>query len=81
MFISRTISFVALLLASVFACVMSASSFAQSSTTNKAPSQLASQDTAKDQIYGWQVMSDAERDAYKKQRHHTKRHARIIFTK
>jgi hypothetical protein len=67
MFISRTISFVALLLASVFACVMSASSFAQSSTTNKAPSQLASQDTAKDQIYGWQVMSDAERDAYKKQ--------------
>jgi hypothetical protein len=40
---------------------------AQSNAANKTPTQLTSQDTAKDQIYGWQVMSDAERDAYKKQ--------------
>lgn len=67
MYISKTSNFIALLLASFLAWAISTPSFAQSPSTNKSPNQLASQDTAKDQIYGWQVMSDAERDAYKKQ--------------
>lgn len=54
-------------LASFFALLAVLSASAQNSGSNKVPSQLTNQDPAKDQIYGWQVMSNAERDAYKKQ--------------
>lgn len=54
-------------ISSSLALLIGSFAFAQSSPANKAPPQLASQDPAKDQIYGWQVMSDADREAYKKQ--------------
>ena len=53
--------------ASLVFLLSSSPSFAQSAAPNKAPNQLSSQDPSKDQIYGWQVMTDAEREAYKKQ--------------
>jgi hypothetical protein len=67
MFYLKRSKFALLPMFSVFALLVASSAMAQSSATNKAPTQLASQDLAKDQIYGWQVMSDAEREAYKKQ--------------
>ena len=67
MFNSKTSKFFILSIAGTFSLLIGLSATAQSNGTNKAPNQLASQDPAKDQIYGWQVMSDAERDAYKKQ--------------
>ena len=67
MFNSKSFKFVFLPIAISLAWLISSSAFAQSSANNKAPTQLASQDPAKDQIYGWQVMSDAEREGYKKQ--------------
>jgi len=67
MFNSKTSKFFILSIAGAFSLLIGSSAIAQSNAANKAPNQLASQDPAKDQIYGWQVMSDAERDAYKKQ--------------
>ena len=67
MFNLKRFEFFAIPIFSAFALLIGSSAVAQSSATNKAPTQLASQDPAKDQIYGWQVMSDAEREAYKKQ--------------
>lgn len=40
---------------------------AQSSANKKPATHVASQDPAEDRIYGWQVMSEAERETYKKQ--------------
>ena len=56
-----------LCMASLVFLLSSSPSFAQSSAPNKAPNQLSSQDPSKDQIYGWQVMTDTEREMYKKQ--------------
>jgi hypothetical protein len=67
MFSLKTSQFFILTIAGAFALLIDSSALAQSNAANKTPTQLTSQDTAKDQIYGWQVMSDAERDAYKKQ--------------
>jgi hypothetical protein len=67
MFNSKTSQFLTLSIGGFFALLIGSSALSQSNATNKAPSQLASQDPAKDQIYGWQVMSDAEREGYKKQ--------------
>ena len=67
MFNSKTSKSVLFSVASSVALLVGPSASAQNSASTKAPGQLASQDPAKDQIYGWQVMSDAERDAYKKQ--------------
>jgi hypothetical protein len=67
MFNLKTSQFFILTIAGAFALLIGPSALAQSNAANKAPTQLTSQDTSKDQIYGWQVMSDAERDAYKKQ--------------
>ena len=67
MFNSKTSKSVVFTVASAIAVFMGSPTFAQNSAATKAPSQLASQDPAKDQIYGWQIMTDAERDAYKKQ--------------
>ena len=67
MFNSKTSASVVFTIATAAALLIGAPASAQSSASNKAPQQLASQDPAKDQIYGWQVMSDSERDAYKKQ--------------
>ena len=67
MFNSKTSKFFILSIAGVLSLLIGSSAIAQSNATNKAPNQLASQDPAKDQIYGWQVMTDAEREAYKKQ--------------
>ena len=67
MFNSKTFKFFILSIAGAFSLLIGSSAIAQSNAANKAPNQLASQDPAKDQIYGWQVMSDAEREAYKKQ--------------
>ena len=67
MFNSKTSKFFILSIAGAFSLLIGSSAIAQSNAANKAPNQLASQDPAKDQIYGWQVMSDAEREAYKKQ--------------
>jgi len=67
MFSLKTSQFFILTIAGAFALLIDSSALAQSNAANKTPAQLTSQDTAKDQIYGWQVMSDAERDAYKKQ--------------
>jgi hypothetical protein len=67
MFSLKTSQFFILTISGAFALLIDSSALAQSNAANKTPTQLTSQDTAKDQIYGWQVMSDAERDAYKKQ--------------
>jgi len=67
MFNSKTSQFLTLSIGGFFALLIGSSALSQSNAINKAPSQLASQDPAKDQVYGWQVMSDVERDAYKKQ--------------
>jgi len=67
MFNLKTSQFFILTIAGAFALLIGASALAQSNAANKTPTQLTSQDTSKEQIYGWQVMSDAERDAYKKQ--------------
>jgi hypothetical protein len=67
MFNSKTSKFFILSIAGVLSLLIGSSAIAQSNATNKASNQLASQDPAKDQIYGWQVMTDAEREAYKKQ--------------
>jgi len=67
MFNSKTSIFFILSIAGVLSLLIGSSALAQSNATNKASNQLASQDPAKDQIYGWQVMTDAEREAYKKQ--------------
>ena len=67
MFNSKTSKSVLFSVASSVALLVGPSASAQNSASTIAPGQLASQDPAKDQIYGWQVMSDAERDAYKKQ--------------
>jgi len=66
MFNSKASKFFILSIAGAFSLLIGSSAIAQSNAANKAPNQLASQDPAKDQIYGWQVMSDAEREAYKK---------------
>lgn len=67
MFNLKISKLVLLPMVSACALLVGSSAIAQSSANNKAPTQLASQDPGKDQIYGWQVMSDAEREAYKKQ--------------
>ena len=67
MFNSKTSKSVLFTIASSVALLVDSPASAQNTASTKAPGQLASQDPAKDQIYGWQVMSDAERDAYKKQ--------------
>ena len=67
MFNSKTSKFFILSIAGVLSLLIGSSAIAQSNATIKASNQLASQDPAKDQIYGWQVMTDAERAAYKKQ--------------
>lgn len=67
MFNSKTFISVVFTITSVAVLLIGGPVSAQSSASNKAPRQLASQDPANDLVYGWQVMSDAERDAYKKQ--------------
>ena len=67
MLYSKAFKWLVFTVASSMVMTITTPAAAQSPASSKVPGQLASQDPTKDQVYGWQLMSDAERDAYKKQ--------------